>query len=95
MKKEIIQFENISAEDFRDEIIKGVVMALKDQLNKIGNPQEEQLLTRKETAKLLSVSLVTLSDWDKKNIIQSYRIGNLVRYKKSDVFNALIKKNKF
>ena len=51
--------------------------------------------TRKEAAKMLSVSLVTLFDWNRKNILQSYRIGNLVRYKKSDVFQALIKKNKF
>ena len=95
MKKEIIQIENINAEDFKDEIIKGVVLALKDQLLQIASREEEQLLTRKETAKLLSVSLVTLFDWDRKNILQSYRIGNLVRYKKSDVFQALIKKNKF
>nr|WP_315215283.1 DNA-binding protein [uncultured Flavobacterium sp.] len=80
MKKEIIQIKNINAEDFKDEIIKVVVMALKDQLLQIETreEEEEQLLTRKETAKILSVSLVTLFDWDKKNILQSYRIGNLV-----------------
>lgn len=67
MKKEIMQIENINAEDFKDEIIKGVVSALKDQLLQFVSPDEEQLLTRKETAKMLSVSLVTLSDWDRKS----------------------------
>jgi excisionase family DNA binding protein len=95
MKKEIIQIESINAEEFKDEIIKGVIMALKELNLPIQNADENILLTREETAKMLSVSLVTLWTWDKKDIIQSYRIGNKVRYKKSDVLNALTKKNKF
>lgn len=92
MKKEIIQIENISAEEFKDEIIKGVLLALKDLFLPFTDPDEEKLLTRHETAKILSVSLVTLYDWDKKNILQSYRISNLVRYKKTDIYKALIKR---
>jgi excisionase family DNA binding protein len=95
MKKEIIQIESINAEEFKDEIIKGVIMALKELNLPIQNADENILLTREETAKMLSVSLVTLWTWDKKDIIQSYRIGSKVRYKKSDVLNALIPKNKF
>jgi excisionase family DNA binding protein len=56
---------------------------------------ENQLLTRNETAKLLSVSLVTLWDWTKKDLIPAYRIGNKVRYKKSEVLESLQKMNKF
>jgi hypothetical protein len=95
MKKEIIQIENISAEDFKDEIIKGVVMALKEQNFQFQNSDEDQILTREEAAKMLSVSFVTLWSWDKKDILQTYRIGNKIRYKKSDLLNALTKKNKF
>jgi excisionase family DNA binding protein len=95
MKREIIQFESINAEDFKDEIINGVLLALKDFILTLQKTDEDKLLTRKETAKMLSVSLVTLGDWNKKNIIQSYRIGNLVRYKKSDVLKALVKRNSF
>jgi excisionase family DNA binding protein len=95
MKREIIQFESIDAEDFKDEIIKGVVLALEDLILPLQKTDEYELLTRNETAKMLSVSLVTLGDWNKKNIIQSYRIGNLVRYKKSDVLKALVKRNSF
>jgi hypothetical protein len=95
MKKEIIQIENISADDFKDEIIKGVVLALKDLVLSVQNIDEDKLLTRQKTSKMLSVSLVTLGVWEKRNIIQSYRIGNLVHYKKSDVLRALIKNNNF
>jgi excisionase family DNA binding protein len=92
MIKDIIQIENISAEEFKDEIIKEVLLALKDLILPFTDPDEEKLLTRHETAKILSVSLVTLYDWDKKNILQSYQIGNLVRYKKTDISKALIKR---
>jgi 3',5'-cyclic AMP phosphodiesterase CpdA len=92
MKKEIIQIENISAEEFKDEIIKGVLLALKDLILPFTDPDEEKLLTRHETAKILAISLVTLYYWGKKNLLQSYRISNLVRYKKTDIYKALIKR---
>ena len=56
---------------------------------------ESILLTREETSKMLSVSLVTLWDWTRKDIIPAYRIGNKVRYKKHEVLQALQKMNKF
>jgi hypothetical protein len=62
MKREIIQFESISADDFKDEIIKGVILALKDFILSLQNTEEDKLLTRQETAKMHSVSLVTLGD---------------------------------
>ncbi|TWP24279.1 DUF3853 family protein [Apibacter muscae] len=49
------------------------------------------LLTRKEVAHLLKISLPTLHDWTKKGLIKSYRIGNRVRYKQTDLYNALQK----
>ena len=68
----------IIADTFRKEI-----KELPDQ-----NPPE-QYLTRKETAKLLQISLVTLRDWSVKGILQSYKIGGRIRYKKSDLDEAL------
>jgi hypothetical protein len=73
MKREILQIENINADDFKDELIKGLVLPLKELILPIKNIDEDKLLTRQETSKMLSVSLVTLSAWDKKNIIQSHR----------------------
>jgi excisionase family DNA binding protein len=55
----------------------------------------EVLLDRREAAKILSVSLVTLWDWTRKDIIPSYRIGNQVRYKRSEIFVSLKKANNF
>lgn len=90
----ILQLENTNAHDFKNEIVKDVITAMKGFANTL-QPDNEQLLTRDETAKMLSVSLVTLWDWTRKDIIPAYRIGNKVRYKKSEVSEALQKMNKF
>ncbi len=52
-------------------------------------PQKTTLLTRKDVAELLSISLPTLHSWTKKELLISYRIGNKVRYKQEEVLQAL------
>jgi excisionase family DNA binding protein len=49
----------------------------------------ETLLTRRETADKLKVSLVTLNDWTRRGMIQSHIIGGRVLYKASEVEKAL------
>ena len=94
--KNVVQLENIDATEFKNEIINGVILALKSNASSLQlNEQTDQLLTREETAKLLSVSLVTLWDWTKKDLIPAYRIGNKVRYKKNEVLKSLNQKNQF
>jgi excisionase family DNA binding protein len=95
MKKVIIQLENINAEDFKNEIISGTLAALKSFGGHFQNNNSEIILSRDEAAKLLSISLVTLWDLTRKDKIPAFRIGNKVRYKKSDVLNALTQKNQF
>ena len=53
----------------------------------------EQLLTRKQAAAILGVSLPTLDDWTKKGEIVCYRTpsGSGKRYKSAEVQNALVK----
>jgi len=59
---------------------------------KITEPQQpEKLLTRKETAELLSVSLVSLHEWTKEGLLPAHRIGTRVRYKYSEVIESLNK----
>ena len=95
MTKQILQIENTNTIDFKNEILNGVSDVLKGFANNLQNNDNGVLLTREETAKLLSVSLVTLWGWTKKDIVPAYRIGNKVRYKKSEVLNALQQMNNF
>jgi len=95
MGKQILQIENTNSEDFKQEILIGVSDFLKGFANNLQTTDNDILLTREETSKLLSVSLVTLWDWTRKDIIPAYRIGNKVRYKKNEVLNALQQMNNF
>lgn len=55
--------------------------------------REEEYLTRKEASEMLKVSLVTISEWSKIGIIKPLRLGNLIRFKKSDLEKSMIEKN--
>jgi len=48
-----------------------------------------EYLTRKETAELLRISLVTLNEWSKNGSLQSLRINGRIRYKRNEVASAL------
>lgn len=54
-------------------------------------PKNERFLTIDETCRLLSVTRPTLWSWDKKGILESIRIGNLRRYRISDIENLAAK----
>lgn len=95
MKTNLIQIETTNADDFKNEIINGVITALKGFGGQSQTNNSEIILSREEAAKLLSISLVTLWDLTRKDKISAFRIGNKVRYKKSDVLNALTQKNQF
>jgi len=46
-------------------------------------------LSRAEVARLLKISLPTLHEWTKSELLQSYKIGNRVLYKQEEVEKAL------
>jgi excisionase family DNA binding protein len=43
------------------------------------------LLTRKDVAERLQISLVTLSKWVKEGKIKAYKIGRIVRFKADEI----------
>ena len=51
------------------------------------------LITRKEVALLLKISLPTLNEWTKAGYLKSYRIGKRILYKLPEVENALTLRN--
>lgn len=95
MSKQILQIESTNTLDFKNEILIGVREELKSFASSLQGQNQDELLTRESTAKLLSISLVTLWSWTRNDILPAYRIGNKVRYKKSEVLTALKQMNKF
>ncbi|NCP61421.1 MAG: helix-turn-helix domain-containing protein [Flavobacteriales bacterium] len=95
MTKTILQIENTTVEDLKAELLSGVNEALKNFSTQIQGKNNDILLTREETAEMLSVSLVTLWKWTKDDVIPAFRIGNRVRFKKSEVLEAMQKMNRY
>ena len=93
MVKQILQIENAQSSDFIPKLLKGFKDILEDT-NK-SSDEGEVILTREQTAEMLSISLVSLWKFTKEGIIPAYRIGTRVRYKKSEILLALKKMNQF
>lgn len=75
-----------------DELVDRIAESVRKQLSKPpseGDTSSKELLTRAETAKLLGITLPTLADYTRKRLLQGYRLGTRVRYKRSEVLDAL------
>lgn len=83
-----IVMHTITAQEFRAIIGTEIREALKE-LPKNSQAESETLLTRNEASRKLKVSLVTLNDWTKRGMVQSYTIGGRVLYKDSELEASL------
>ena len=87
----------ITVEELSQMITNAVNEAVNEAVKniKIDQPvtSNQELLTRKEVADKLKISLVTLNDWTKRGMIQSYAIGGRILYKASEINSKLIKTN--
>lgn len=88
-----IGFISLNANDLRELIRQAVSDALAPLLKHFAPPspasQEEDLLTRRETAALLHVSLMTLRQWELRGILRPRRISRRVLYLRDDVMATL------
>lgn len=88
--------DNLILSTYTPEELTGIIHnaireAVKDIQPPVSTPPRETLLSRKETADKLKISLVTLNDWTKRGLIQSYLIGGRVLYKESEIEASLYK----
>ena len=93
--EQFIQIKIENSEDFKNEIIRGVVEQIKDLT--FNNQKEEKnpdiLISRADTAKLLNISLVKLWSITKDKLLPVYKIGGKVLYKKIEVMEFLNHQN--
>lgn len=95
MKKQILQIENVDNLQFQKDLIEEFKKIVDNLDNKLAHKYTDTLLTREETAKMLSISLVTLWKYTKNDILPAHRIGSKIRYKKKDILLALQQANNF
>ncbi|RFS17361.1 helix-turn-helix domain-containing protein [Emticicia sp. C21] len=69
--------------------IESTLVDLKPQsISQSSIPPEEKFLDVKQTAELFGVSTVSIWAWEKAQILKSYRIGNLKRFKYSELLES-------
>lgn len=91
-----IQIKIENSEDFKNEIIRGVVAQIKD-LGFFNHPKVQnssELISRADSAKILNLSLVKLWELTKNKALPVVKIGGKVLYKRSDLeqfINAKLK----
>lgn len=90
-----LQVESTNSDELTNKIVNELKLIVKEMMISKQIVNEDVLLTRQETASMLGISLVSLWTWTKGDIIPAYKIGNKVRYKKSEILKSLVKKNKF
>lgn len=86
------QFKVLNENELRSVIKDAIKEGFADGVSKFEmykqEPKEsvfDDLITRKEAAKMLGVTLVTLSTWGKLGKINCYNLNTRIRYKKSEV----------
>ncbi|RYZ25645.1 MAG: DNA-binding protein [Chitinophagaceae bacterium] len=62
---------------------------LKHYFATIPTPKETQLMSRKEAAKFLGISLPTLNEWSKNGLVIAHKVGVKVYYKKAELEQSL------
>lgn len=78
----------MTRQDFRNEIRSVLLEVLSEQEN-AEKEDDKKLLTRKEVAEKLHVSLPTLHEMTKAGLLKAYKIGSRVLYYANEVDQAV------
>jgi hypothetical protein len=93
-----IQFISVNPNELANLIAQSVKTQMQELLissNKEQRKDEDDFLTRRETAQFFKVSLVTVHSWMKDGIIKPFKVGNRTYFKKSELVNVVESSNKF
>lgn len=92
-----VQLIQVTPNELADLISENVKAQLKEFLQQSSEqPSQEakEFLTRRETADLFNVSLVTLHSWSNNGTLKPYRMGNRTYFKRSELMETLFSSNR-
>lgn len=88
---EQVLFTQVPIADLQGYIAQTIQRELSAILKAEPAPDPGELVTRRQAAQYLGLSLVTLHDYTQRGIVTAYRIGSRVRYRRGELSNALLK----
>lgn len=87
-----VLLSSIELPDLVSEITREVTRAVRAEVAAMPSTQPaapEELLSRDQAAQLLGITLPTLREYTHRGMVNGYRIGTRVRYKRSEVIASL------
>jgi hypothetical protein len=90
MFMEQIQLTQISLEELKQEILKGVLTELKELKEHLQPIIPEEYLSRQQTADLLKVDLSTIHNWSKRGALTKLGFEGKVYYRRSEIEARII-----
>ncbi len=84
-----IQITEVSVEELAGKVADKLMFKIQNYLDELSKSKNDELLTRKEVANYLRISLVTIHSWNKYGILNPIRMGNRILYKKQDILDVL------
>ena len=90
-----IQFIGTSPQELAEFVTNSVKTQFESLIKSLNHAQEnpKELMTRKETAELFSVSLVTIHEWVNTGILRPYKVGNRTFFKRSECLQVVEQSN--
>lgn len=89
MVTKTVQIDEVSVEELADKVADILLVKIENYLKELSNLKNDEILTKKEVAAYLRVSLVTISEWSRVGLINPIRMGNKIFFKKQDILNTL------
>lgn len=81
--------QGINVEDLLSRIEKIVEKHVSEKIESLTINKPNKLISRKEVASFLKISLPTLNTWTKLGLLKSYRIGNRILYREQEIESSL------
>ncbi|GAB7256866.1 helix-turn-helix domain-containing protein [Polaribacter sp. OB-PA-B3] len=89
MVTKTIQITEVTIDELADKVSDILLLKIENYIKELTKPKNNKLLTHKEVAVMLRVSLVTIGVWSKVGILNPIRMGNRIFFKEQDILNTL------
>ena len=91
IKMDKVVFTNITIDELKLLFQESISNVIQNSASEDSLPNTNiELLSRRDAANFLGISLPTLHNWTMKGVIKGYRINTNVKYKKCELEKALI-----